>query len=239
MVQDFSAPVGARTYPEQSLPPDAGAAPSPSSSDSGSDSTADVAKNQVGNVAQGASDAGQQVVGTAKEEAAKVAAETSRQAQHLLAQTRSELQDQAIAQQQRIASGIRSLSGEFGSMAERSEQSGTASELVRQASDKAAEIADWLDQRDPGSLLHEVKSFARRRPGAFLVIAAGAGLAAGRLTRGAVDASGIDADPADSSDSLADFHPVEPLPAVDYTIPDHPVPADVPVSEPLDGRARL
>ena len=35
--------------------------------------------------------------------------------------------------------------------------------------------------------LDEVRSFARRRPGTFLLAAAAAGLVAGRLTRGAVD----------------------------------------------------
>jgi hypothetical protein len=36
-------------------------------------------------------------------------------------------------------------------------------------------------------VLEEVRSFARRRPGTFLLAAAAAGLVAGRLTRGAVD----------------------------------------------------
>jgi hypothetical protein len=35
----------------------------------------------------------------------------------------------------------------------------------------------------------ELQSFARRRPGMFLAITAGAGLIAGRLTRGLKDAS--------------------------------------------------
>jgi len=38
-------------------------------------------------------------------------------------------------------------------------------------------------------VLEDVKSFARRRPGAFLALAAGAGLIAGRLTRGLAAAS--------------------------------------------------
>ena len=44
-------------------------------------------------------------------------------------------------------------------------------------------VASWLENRDPGSLLEEVKSFARQRPGTFLLVAAGAGLLAGRLGR--------------------------------------------------------
>jgi hypothetical protein len=56
-------------------------------------------------------------------------------------------------------------------------------DLVRQAADRSASVASWLEGRDPGSLLDEVKTFARQRPGTFLLLAAGAGILAGRLTR--------------------------------------------------------
>ena len=48
----------------------------------------------------------------------------------------------------------------------------------------AHQAAGWLADRDPGSLLDEVRSFARRKPGTYLAIAMGAGVLAGRLTRG-------------------------------------------------------
>jgi hypothetical protein len=150
------------------------------------DSTTQVAKDQAAGVGQGAAEAGQHVAGVAKEQAATVAAEASAQAKDLLAQTRTELSEQAALQQQRIATGIRALSEELSSMASRSQQPGMATDLVAQASDRAGDLAGWLDARDPGSLVQEVSSFARRRPGAFLALAAGAGLLAGRLTRGAV-----------------------------------------------------
>ena len=41
-----------------------------------------------------------------------------------------------------------------------------------------------MADRDPGALLDEVRSFARRKPGTYLAIALGAGVLAGRLTRG-------------------------------------------------------
>jgi hypothetical protein len=50
-------------------------------------------------------------------------------------------------------------------------------------------VASWLEAREPADLLDEVKSFARRSPGTFLAIAVGAGVLAGRLTRGAKDAA--------------------------------------------------
>jgi hypothetical protein len=162
-------------------------------------STTDVAKEQAGNVGKGAADAGQHVAGVAKDQASNVATEATTQAKNLLGQTSSELRDQAAAQQQRIAGGIHSLSSELASMADRSQESGTATDLVRQASQRTEQIASWLDERDPGSLVQEVSSFARRRPGAFLAIAAGAGLLAGRLTRGAVDATRDDSPSTGSS----------------------------------------
>ena len=69
-------------------------------------------------------------------------------------------------------------------MARNSEQDGVATDLARQAADKARQAAGWLADRDPGSLLDEVRSFARKKPGTYLALALGAGVLAGRLTRG-------------------------------------------------------
>jgi gas vesicle protein len=152
-----------------------------SDSDS-SQGTAEVAREQAAHVAETAQESGQHVVETAKEEAANVAQEAKSQVGDLFAQTGQELKDQAAKQQERVASGLRSVSDELGQMA-RSSEGGMATDLVHQAASKTGEIASWLDQRDPGSLLDEVKSFARRRPGTFIAAAAIAGVLAGRLTR--------------------------------------------------------
>jgi len=139
--------------------------------------------------------AGQHVAGVTKDEIHEVGSETKKQAKDLYRETQAELADQAAAQQKRVASGIRSLAAEFGAMAETSETQGVASDVAQQAATRAAGIADWLDQRDPGSLLTEVKSYARRKPGTFIAIAAVAGVLAGRLTRGVIE---------DSKDSAED-----------------------------------
>jgi len=65
-----------------------------------------------------------------------------------------------------------------------------ATDLVKQASGRAHDAASWLESREPGSLLSELQSFARQRPAAFIALAAGAGLVAGRLGRGVKDATG-------------------------------------------------
>jgi hypothetical protein len=176
-----------------------------------STSTPQVAKEQAGNVAGSAKDAGQHVAGVAKEQAGNVASEAKNQAANVVGQARDEISRQAADQQQRVAGGLRSIGSELGSMAERTDESGVAGDLARQASAKAHEVADWLDQRDPSALLDEVKSFARRRPGAFLAIAVGAGLVAGRLTRGLKDeSSGPGSTPSQQFSGATPAQPVGP-----------------------------
>ena len=148
-----------------------------------SPSTTDAVKGEAQGVAGDAASSAGAVGGVAKQEATNVAHEAKYQAKDLYHQSRQELMEQAAHQQSRAAEGLRSIHHELHSMASNSEGSGVATDLVRQAASRAGSFADWLDARDPGSLLEEVKGYARRRPGAFLAIAAGAGLLAGRLSR--------------------------------------------------------
>ena len=154
-------------------------------------SSTQAAKGEAANVGQTAKEATGQVATTATEQAKNVAGETKRQAKDLLGQAGSQVNEQAGAQKEKASAGLRSLADELRSMAEgNGAQSGMVGDLARQASDKAQEFAGWLDQRDPGSLVEEIRQLARRKPGSFLIGAALAGIAAGRLTRGAVAASG-------------------------------------------------
>jgi vacuolar-type H+-ATPase subunit H len=151
-----------------------------------SGSTTEAAKEQAGAVGSEARQAGQQVASVAKDEARHLTTEAGQQTKQLWQQTRSELVDQTAQQQQRLASGLRSLGDELGQMAGSSQQSGVASDLAQQASQQVASVADWLENRDPGSLVNEVRRLARNKPGMFLAAAAGLGLAGGRLSRGLV-----------------------------------------------------
>ncbi|MCB5274963.1 hypothetical protein BJG92_02501 [Arthrobacter sp. SO5] len=153
------------------------------SSTNGAAATTDAAKEEAGEVARRAADSAQNVAETAKTEAANVAAEVKTNARDLLHQAKSDLTEQAGTQQQKVAEGLRSISTELRTMASASDQPGVATDLVRQAAERSSAVASWLDDRDPGSLLTEVKSFARQRPGSFLMLAAGAGILAGRLSR--------------------------------------------------------
>ncbi|MDQ0823022.1 ElaB/YqjD/DUF883 family membrane-anchored ribosome-binding protein [Arthrobacter sp. V4I6] len=168
--------------PASTFPAGTGAG-TPLGASAGAGSKKDAAKDEAAEVTRQAADAAQNVAETAKTEAANVAAEVKTNARDLLHQAKTDLTDQAGTQQQKVAEGLRSFSTELHSMASASDQPGVASDLVRQAAERSSAVASWLDGRDPGSLLTEVKSYARQRPGTFLLLAAGAGVLAGRLSR--------------------------------------------------------
>jgi hypothetical protein len=156
--------------------------------------TAHTAKDQASGVAHSAAESGQHLANEAKGEAKGVGREAGQQAKQLLDQGRSQLTSEAGAQQQKLASSIRSFSSELGSMAESSQEKGMATDLARQASQRLDDVAGFFENREPGELLGEVKRFAQNRPGTFLALAAGAGLLAGRLTRGIKEVSDDDGD---------------------------------------------
>ncbi|MFB0835856.1 hypothetical protein ACX8Z9_13945 [Arthrobacter halodurans] len=145
---------------------------------------ASAAKDEARQVGREGAETAKQVGQTAKEEAGKVAHEAKAHARNLVGELGTDLREQAGTQQQKVAEGIRALSDELRGMADNSAADGTASSLVDQAAHRAGDVAGWLESRDPGTLLEDVKDFARRKPGVFLAVAAGAGLVAGRLARG-------------------------------------------------------
>ncbi|MPQ98366.1 hypothetical protein GB931_10640 [Modestobacter sp. I12A-02628] len=171
---------------------DTGAAPV-SQGTSSPNTTTDVAKDEARNVGQTAANAGSQVAATAADEAKHVAGEAKAQATNVIGQGRQQVTQQVQTQakngQQKAVQSISALASELRTMAEGGQpSSGPATDIVRQATDKLDEVAHWIESREPGDLVEEVRSFARRRPGAFLLGAAVAGVLAGRLTSGVVSA---------------------------------------------------
>jgi len=167
----------------------------PISSGSGGGSTVDTAKGEAANVKDTAVGAASDVKDTAKSGVSNVAGEAKYQARNLVDQTRSQLRDQANSQQSQLASRLNGWASELGSMASKSDDSGPMTDLAQEASRRVGEISHWLDNHEPSDLLDEVKRFARRRPVAFLALAAAAGVVAGRVTRGAVAANtSVDSD---------------------------------------------
>jgi ElaB/YqjD/DUF883 family membrane-anchored ribosome-binding protein len=179
-------------YPPTSTPSRRRGAPLPPQQEG----TADVVKGQAAELSQAGVQAGKHTAEVAREQASGVVAEVSSQGKNLLGQAQDQLAEQASRGQQRLAEELLSLSDQLSSMAENSGQDGMATDLTRQAASRAREAGQWLKDRRPEHVVDELQSFARRRPAVFLALAAGAGLVAGRLTRGIKAAADDDSAPA-------------------------------------------
>ena len=140
--------------------------------------TAEVVQDQAADLSHSSVQAGKHVADVAREQASGVAAEAGRQGRDLLRQAQNQLEEQAAQGQQRLAAGLLSLSDELSSMADGSTQGGAAADLARDAASRARDAGQWLGGRRPAQVVDEVQSFARRRPGVFLALAAAAGLVA-------------------------------------------------------------
>lgn len=182
--------------PVPPVPPGELLAPLPPQPQEDQPGTADIVMDQAADLKQSGAEAGQHAVGVAQEQASQVAAEAARQGRDLLGQAQQQVGDQVAQGQQRLATELLSLGDELSSMADGSEQNGTAAELARQSAARVRGIGQWLDDRSPAQVVDDVQAFARRRPGLFLSLAVGAGLAAGRLTRGLKSAQSDDGAPA-------------------------------------------
>lgn len=148
---------------------------------------ADTAKQEGRRVAGEAQESAQRLAGEAKDEGRKVVRETKNQARELYHRTMAEVSEQASTQQERIADGLLEAGSQLDEMSQATDREGLAPALVSEAASRAEEVGRWLRQRDPEGVLDEVKRFARRRPVAFIAIAAVAGIVVGRLTRGLVE----------------------------------------------------
>jgi len=131
-------------------------------------------------------DDGRQVAGTAAEEARAVASEAAGQARRVLDDAVAQASEQSREQQQRLAETVRGLADDLGKMVDGAEP-GLATSIAQEVAERARSVGSYLEDHEPRELLDDARSFARRRPGVFLLGALGAGVVAGRLLRGAAD----------------------------------------------------
>ncbi|WP_375501754.1 hypothetical protein [uncultured Jatrophihabitans sp.] len=157
-------------------------------------------KDKAAESTQAGKEAASDLASTASEQVQNVAGEAQKQARDLVGEARGQVRSQVGDQHRNAVTNLRSLGDELNSMSENG-QGGVATDLVTRAAGQAHGVADWLDGREPEDILEEVRRFARRRPGAFLLGALAAGIVAGRLGRGTVAAH---KDNGDSSDSTVD-----------------------------------
>lgn len=143
------------------------------------------ATEQAKHAAGTAADEGKHVAGVAGEEAKNLASEAKGQARDLAGELRSQVSDQSRSQRDRLVEALRQFTDELDSMAESGGGSGMATELVRQVSTRAKDLTSMVENKEPASLVDDVRGVARRRSGTFLLGALAAGVLAGRMTKGA------------------------------------------------------
>jgi hypothetical protein len=89
-------------------------------------------------------------------------------------------------QRTRATGALRTTADELGTLSAKGEHSQFTAELTGRAAVQAHRLADYLERTTPADLLGQVRAFARRRPAAFLLVAALAGVVVGRVVKGTV-----------------------------------------------------
>lgn len=125
------------------------------------------------------------VAGVAGDEIGHVAQDVKSAARGFFDETKMQLADQASTQQRRAAQALRGTGDELTGLASGTTtgSGGMATSAVRSLGQQTRRAADWLEQREPADVVREVRGFARRHTGAFVMIALGVGIVAGRLTK--------------------------------------------------------
>jgi len=130
------------------------------------------------------------VAGTAADEVKHVAGEAAEQARSLAGTFKDQVEEQSRSGLEQLVSTVSTFAEDLDAMAAgRGGQDGMAADLVRQVSERAQTWSDSMRGREPGDLLRTVEDYGRRNPGMFLLAAAVAGAAAGRLAKGAMASS--------------------------------------------------
>ncbi len=148
--------------------------------------TATTAKDEAAQVGQVAASAATDVAGTAKQQAGHVAGEAVNQLKSLTDDARNQASQQASNATEQLSTRVRSLAGEMRDLGQgRGDVNGTVAGLVQQLADRGEQLADQISARGPGGLVQDLRSFAARKPGTFLLGALAAGVVTGRLVKGA------------------------------------------------------
>ena len=104
-------------------------------------------------------------------------------------ETRTAIRSAGPAGTDRTAGALDSLSSQVRALASGERGCAGLGRYADQASEQLHAAAQRIGSRGFDGLVDDVQSFARRRPGVFLAVAAASGFAVGRLFRGAQAAS--------------------------------------------------
>jgi hypothetical protein len=123
------------------------------------------------------------VADTVREETKNVAQQAQQQATSALHQVQGDVRSRADVEAQKFAQTLHDTSRQLGSMAGAANEQGMASNLVREGANATERLASRLDESGIDGVMADMRSWARRRPGAFLFGAVAAGFVTGRVVR--------------------------------------------------------
>ena len=175
----------------------------------------------------------------AKEQTKAVASEAKQHVSTMVDQTRGEVRQQVQQRSEQLSSSLQGLAGQLRSLRDgRPEEAGPLHHYLIDAEQKVSGWADRLQQGGPDEVLRDVRMFARRKPGTFLLAALGAGFVAGRMVRVGVSAAhdqqqqgqyGLQSGMGYASNASSNAYPTGPMtdpaygapisPAIDPAIP--------------------
>jgi hypothetical protein len=125
-----------------------------------------------------------EVAGTAKEEARDVMQQAREQARSTARQVQDDVRERANAEASKFAQTLRDASQQMRTMADANDdERSLAASLVREGAQAADRFASQLEEGGLESGLAQVRTWARRNPGGFLLGSAVTGFLAGRLVR--------------------------------------------------------
>src|SRR5690349_8461170 len=140
--------------------------------------------SQVANATTEARTQATEVASTAKEEARDVAQQAREQAKSTARQVQNDLRDRANTEATKFAQTLREASSRMQAMAECAGDTGSLpANMVREGAHAAERIASRLDQGGVETIMADVRTWARRNPGGFLLGGAVAGFLVGRTVR--------------------------------------------------------
>jgi ElaB/YqjD/DUF883 family membrane-anchored ribosome-binding protein len=147
-------------------------------------------RGQAADAAAEARTQARDVAHDAREEAGHVTSEAAAQIRGVADEARSALRTQGRQGTERAAGVLDQMGERLRSLAQgQPEAAGDLRRYADQAGERLQAAAGRLEDRGLDGVVDDVQSFARRRPGVFIAIAASAGFLAGRFFRGAKGAA--------------------------------------------------
>lgn len=142
------------------------------------------AREQGQQVKGSAQDAASNVAGTAGERAQEIRQQAGTHARGIAGEAGRQLRSRADQETERAGTALSTAGSQLQALAEgRTDEAGVFGEYVQQAAESVNRWADSVQERGFDGLVDDLRTYARRKPGMFLLSAVAAGVVAGRFGR--------------------------------------------------------